>query len=102
MGIKVRLVEGTPVTVGEKKLTPVMRAISWYERQATVRQDSVNGFGFGAAWLQPVAVLEETADGVRHIPIRDETGRAMLRLFVVALAVPLVVSLLTWLFRAKD
>lgn len=102
MGIKVRLVEGAPVTVGEKKLTPVMRAISWYQRQATVQQDSVNGFGFGAAWLQPVAVLEETADGVRHIPIRDETGRAMLRLFVVALAVPLVVSLLTWIFRAKD
>lgn len=96
MGIKVRVVEGVPVTVGEKKLTPVMRAISWHQRQATVRQDGVNGFGFGAAWLEPVAVLEETTNGVRHIPIRDETGRAMLRLFAIAVAVPLVLRLLSW------
>jgi hypothetical protein len=102
MGIKVRLVEGTPLTIGQKKLTLVMRAISWGGRRAAVHRDSVNGFGFGAAWLQPVAVLEETADGVRHIPIRDETDRAMLRLLAIAVAVTLVVSLLTWLFRAKD
>jgi hypothetical protein len=102
MGVKMRLVEGTPVTVGRKRLTPVMRAITWYEREAAVRQNSTSGFGLAAAWLQPVAVLEETPDGQRRIPIHDETGQTMLRLFVVALAVPLLLSLLARLVRAKD
>jgi hypothetical protein len=102
MGVKVRLVEGAPVTIGQKKLRPVMRVVSWYRRQAVVRKEGSSGFGLAAAWLQPVAVVEETAGHRRRIPIRDETGRAMLRLLVVALAVPVVLSLLTWLVRARD
>lgn len=102
MGIKVRLVEGTPVIIGEKKLMPVVQAISWNQRQAAVRQDSVNGFGVSATWLQPVAVLEETAEGHRRIPIRDETNRAALRLLAIALAVPLVLGLLVRLVRGGD
>jgi len=102
MGIKVRLVEGTPVIVGQKTLTPVMRAFTWTKRQATVRQDGASGFGLAAAWLQPVAVVEETPDGQRRIPIRDETSRAMFRLLAIALAVPVLLGLLAWLVRAKD
>ncbi len=101
MGIKVRWITGAPVVVGQKKLTPIMRAISWHQRQATVRQDRTNGSGFAAAWLQPVAVLEETANGRRRIPIHDETGRAMLRLLIIALAIPLVLNLLVRLVGAE-
>ena len=102
MGIKVRLIEGIPITIGGKKLTPVVRAISWNQRQAAVRQDSVNGFGVVATWLQPVAVLEETAGGHRRISIRDETNRAALSLLAIALTVPLVLSLLVRLVRGRD
>lgn len=102
MGIKVRLIEGIPMIIGEKKLTPVVRAISWNQRQAAVRQDSVNGFGVVATWLQPVAVLEETAGGHRRISIRDETNRAALSLLAIALTVPLVLNLLTRFVRGRD
>ncbi|UCC64532.1 MAG: hypothetical protein JSV36_05615 [Anaerolineae bacterium] len=102
MGVKVRLIEGAPVTVGEKRLTPVVRAISWYRRGATVRQGGSSGFGAMAVWLQPVAVLEETPDGRRRIPIYDQTGRALLGWALVALAVPVVLSLLLRFLEARD
>ena len=94
MGIQVRQIEGKPVTVGEKKLRPVVRVISWKQRRAVVRQDGISGFGAMAAWLQPVAILEETTGGHRRIPVRDKTAPATLGLLGIALAVPLV---LNWL-----
>jgi hypothetical protein len=102
MGIRVRLVEGTPLTVGGKKLTPVVRAVSWNRRGAVVRQEGVSGFGAAAVWLQPVAVLDETLDGRRRIPIHDETARAVLSLLIIALAVPVILNLLVWLVKPRD
>jgi hypothetical protein len=102
MGIKIRLIEGTPLTIGEKKLTPVVRAISWHQRRAEVRRDSVNGSASSVTWLQPVAVLEETAEGRRRIPIGDETNRVVLSLLAVALAVSLVLGLLVRLVEVRD
>jgi len=110
MGVKVRLIEGAPVTVGEKVLTPVVRAISWHQREAAVRQGGSSGFGAMAVWLRPVAVLEEpalskvegTPDGRRRIPIYSQTGRALLGWFLVALAVPVVLSLLLRFLKTGD
>lgn len=102
MGIKVRLIEGAPIVIGDRKLTPVLRAIGWKQRWAEIGQDRTRGFGFVAAWLQPVAVLEETAEGRRRIPIRNETIRALLPLLVSAFVVPPVLSLLVRLVGAKD
>lgn len=102
MGIRARLVEGAPVIIGDKKLTPVVRVISCNRRQAVVRQGNTSGFGFAAAWLWPTAVIEETADGRRRIPVRDETGQTMLALLVIALLVPLALSLLVRLVRGKE
>ena len=102
MGIRMRVVEGTPLTVGGKKLTPVVRAITWRRRGAVVRREGVSGFGATAVWLQPVAAWEETPDGRRRIPIHDKTGRTVLNLLAIALAVPVVLSLLVWLVGPKD
>jgi hypothetical protein len=49
-----------------------------------------------------VVVWEETLDGRRRIPIHDETGRAVLNLLAIALAVPVILSLLVWLVGPKD
>jgi hypothetical protein len=102
MGIKIRLVEGTPLSVGKKKLRPVVRVISWNRRGAAVRQKSLDGFGMAAVWLQPVAVIEETDEGHCRIPVRDETIQAMLGLLVVMLVVPLALNLLVQLIRLKN
>jgi hypothetical protein len=102
MGIKIRLVEGTPLTVGKKKLRPVVRMISWNRRRAAVRQKSLDGFGMSVVWLQPVAVIEETDKGHRRIPVRDETMLAMLSLLVVMLVVPLALNLLVQLICLKN
>ena len=87
---------------GEKKLTPVVRAISWNRRQAGVRRDSINGLGFSVAWLKPVAIVEETARGRRRIPIRSGTSRAVLPLLAMALAVPVILSLLARFVGPRD
>ena len=63
-----------------------------------------------AVWLRPVAVLEEpalskvegTPDGRRRIPITDQTGRALLGWFLLALAVPVVLSLLLRFLKTGD
>ncbi len=102
MGIKIRLVEGTPLSVGKKKLRPVVRVISWNRQGAAVRQKSLDGFGMTAVWLQPVAVIEETDKGQRRIAVRDETIQAMLGLLVVMLVVPLALNLLVQLIRLKN
>lgn len=99
MGFKVRLIKGSPMTIGEKKLKPVVRVISWHRRRAAIRQDDISGFGAVALWLQPVAVLEEMAGGHRRIPVRDETSRSLLALLVAALVVPLALNLLVHLIR---
>jgi len=84
------MIEGSPIPVGEKTLTPVARVVSFGRRQATVGTRGMGGYGGGLVWIKPVAVVEHSPDGTRRLPIPDATGAALLRLFTVALLIPLV------------
>ena len=84
---RIKTVRGEPYIVGERKLVPVVRVISFGKARATVGADQVTGWGTAFARITPLAVLEETDDGERRIAVRDRTAttvRGMLLAAVVS------------------
>jgi uncharacterized spore protein YtfJ len=92
--VEVRTVLGEPITVGGRRLTPVVRVTSLTRYKGMVGTRRLGGWGMGAVRLQPLAVLETTTAGTRRIPIRDETRATLLILLAMALALPLLLTLL--------
>ncbi|MBC7250016.1 MAG: hypothetical protein H5T62_07000 [Anaerolineae bacterium] len=92
--LETRTVHGKTITVGERRLTPVVRITSLAQRRGMVGTRYFAGWGVGAVQLRPLAVLEKTPTGTRRIPIRDRTQEILLTLLAVALALPLLLALL--------
>jgi uncharacterized spore protein YtfJ len=94
---RVEMIRGEPYRAGGRTLIPVAQVISFGRARATVGTRQIGGWGAGFAHLRPVAVEEETAEGVRHIPIADPTAR-FLRVFLsVAVATTLCCAAIRWL-----
>jgi len=94
MGMRVQMIQGTAIEVGQKKLAPLMRLISWGRGRAVVRRNDFGGLGAAFVRLQPVAILEESPQGQRRIPVHDATARQIVVLLGLAVAVPLFLNLL--------
>jgi hypothetical protein len=92
-----RVIEGESMVVEGRRLTPLVRMIGCNWRRAVVRRRSLGGFGVVAGWLQPTAVWEETSQGRRIVPVRDETLRRTIALLVIAALVPLISNVLVYL-----
>jgi len=78
--IQRHVVQGEPIRVGQKEIVPEALVTLWLKRSATVGMDGV--WGWRASWvkIQPTAVIERGREGVRRIPIRDETKRLLIGL----------------------
>jgi uncharacterized spore protein YtfJ len=84
------MIEGEPIRVGGRELTPLVRVTSRVQRQALVGSDRLTGQGWGFVRMQPVALLERSKEGERRISIQDETAQTLDRLFLAALVIPLL------------
>lgn len=89
-------VRGEPYFVGERKLTPVARIVSFGKARATVGTGQVGGWGLGYTRVTPAAVLEETADGERYIAVTDSTAAALRAMLGGALVTTLFFTILRW------
>jgi uncharacterized spore protein YtfJ len=86
---RLKTVRGEPYLVGGRKIVPVVRILSSGRARATIGTRGVSGRGAGFVWIKPVAVIEETPDGERRIPITDGTGATVRALLGGALGLAL-------------
>jgi hypothetical protein len=98
---RIKTVRGEPYVVGERKLTPVVRVVSWGKARATIGTGMVTGWGTGFVQITPLAVLEETDEGEVATAITDTTGTAVRGLVLAAAVVTLFFATLRWLVRRQ-
>jgi hypothetical protein len=96
-----RLVEGQPIRVGARELVPVVRVTVRGQRRAHVGTNELAGQGWGFVRLQPVAILERSAGGERHIPIQDRTVQALSGFLLAAFVIPLLLGVAVRLARGR-
>ena len=97
--LETHIVAGEPIQVGERELVPLVRVTTYARRQARVGADSVAGQGWGFVQMRPIAILERSDRGERHLPIRDKTAQAMSGLLLAAVIIPLLLMLAARLVR---
>lgn len=87
--LRVRTVRGEAYSIGGRSLVPVVRIVSFGKARATVGGQRIGGQGGGLAWIQPLAVVEATPAGERHIPIGGGTAALVWRTVGLAVAIVL-------------
>lgn len=96
---EVKTVHGQPYDLDGRKLIPVARIVSAGKARATIGPNRISGWGGGFARITPVAILEETAEGERYIPISDATTAAVRGMLAAMLAGTLFFTFLRWRVR---
>jgi hypothetical protein len=92
-----KTVRGEPYIVGDRKLTPLVRVVSWGKARATIGTGQVTGWGSGFARITPLAILEETDEGEVRIPITDATATAVRGMLLAAVVSTLFFATIRWL-----
>ena len=98
---RIETVRGEPYWVGERKLTPLVRVVSWGKARATIGASRVTGWGGGFAQITPLAVLEETTEGEVPITITDATATSIRGMALAALASTFLFSAIRLLARRQ-
>ena len=93
------IVEGEPIRIGECELVPVVHVTTYVRRQALVGSDRLAGQGWGFVHLRPVAIVERSEAGERHIPIQNKTAQALSGLLLAAFIIPLLLAVAVRLAR---
>jgi hypothetical protein len=96
---RVETVRGEPFYVGDRKLIPEVRVVSFGKAKGTIGLNQTSGWGTGFAHITPLGIVEETAEGERRIATPDTTATAVRSLLAGALAVTLVFVAIRWLAR---
>lgn len=102
--VTVETVQGDPIPVYGRKLTPVSRVVFAVKRRATIRQRRIEVAGGGAALIQPLYVVEERDGQADTLPIEDKTMLVLQQFALVALLVPLLSLFLiglNWFVRKR-
>ena len=94
-------VRGEPYVVGKRKLTPLVRVVSWGKARATIGTGRVTGWGAGFLRITPLAVLEETDEGEVAIAITDATTTAIRGMVFATVASTLLFTAIRWLARRR-
>jgi uncharacterized spore protein YtfJ len=98
---QIETVRGEPYYVGGRKLIPVARVISFGKASATIGTDRIGGWGAGFARVTPLAIIEETDEGERRIPLASTTSQALQSMFAGAVAITLFFTTVRWLARRR-
>jgi hypothetical protein len=96
---RVSTVRGEPYSVKGRKLIPVVRIVSFGKASATIGTRLIGGRGSGFVWVRPLAVVEETPEGERRIPVTDGTAKAVRRLLGGVVAITVALAAVRWLVR---
>ncbi len=94
--IQRRTAYGQPIVMGERSLVLVADIVTLGRARGTVGQDSVSGWGWGAAQVMPRAVIVQEAGGEGRVEIVDSTARVVRRLAAAALVASIVLTLVRW------
>lgn len=97
-------VEGDPIRVQGRELVPLIQITRWVRRTAVLSSEGVEAYGRGLLQLRPVALLDRSKDGGQRLAIVDPTRRWIRWLLVIALLIPCVAGILTYMarrFRAR-
>jgi hypothetical protein len=96
------IIEGEPIQVEGRELVPLVRVTSLVKRRASLSGDRVHGRAYGFVRMRPVALLEKKGDEEQRHRIQNGTVRVLSWLALVALAVPWLAALLTYLWRRRE
>ncbi len=92
--VRVSILRGNPLRVLDRTLVPVARLIPPHGHRGTIRRESVEGTGWRAEFVRPLAVLEDRAGMAHVLPIPDRTGTVLWQMALVALVIPIVAMML--------
>jgi uncharacterized spore protein YtfJ len=96
---RVETVRGEPYLVAGRRLVPVARVVSFGKARGTLGSRHISGWGAGYVRVTPVAVVEETGEGARTIPIRNLTYEAYRGMALRAGVQILLLAVIRWLAR---
>ncbi len=91
---RIQMLYGAPITLYGRTFTPLARVISGGEHRGTVYADRVQGIGWGAAAIQPLALIEKSGGQERRWFIADLTRQVTAIISVIAI-VSMIASLAT-------
>lgn len=97
----VEIVEGEPVRVAERELVPVVRVETDVRRQAFVGAGGLAGEGLGFVHMRPIAILERSGAGERHMPVHDKTAQWLGGLLLAALVIPALMMIAERVVRRR-
>ncbi len=91
--LRIRILEGSPITVGDTTLVPQAQLITCGQQQGWVARKGFGARGWACGMLIPRTVIEQRGDQSQRIPVADPTGEALLAMLMVGLAVALLCML---------
>lgn len=101
--VRVQTVRGEPYEVRGRRLVPLARMVSLGKARATIGTHRLEGRGWGLAYVKPLAVVVETPRGARlaRVAVRDGTARALVGMYLAAVAITLLLAAVRWLARER-
>ena len=91
--VTIKTIQGEPIVISEKELTPVARVVSFVKRSGTIREKTITGGGGGFVRIEPIAIMETSPAGTRRLSVHDETRRALAGMVAAALILPIILEL---------
>ncbi len=99
--LRVETVRGEPYEVRGRRLVPLARVVSLGRAWATIGTHRIEGRGWGVAYVKPLAMMEVTPGGEHRVAVRDGTARALLGMYLAAVAAALLFVAVRWLLRKR-
>ena len=96
---QVDTVEADPVQIGDRKLTVVSHVETHVRRRALVGTNRLAAECQGTVVVRPIAIIERSGAGERHLPVRDAGTRALGFLALAVVLAPLLTLLAAHLRR---
>jgi hypothetical protein len=92
--VKVSIIRGSPIRTLDRTLVPLARLVSAHGHRGIVRGDSVEGTGWRAEFVRPLAVVEDRGGTAHVLPIPDKTSTVLWQMALVAFVVPIMAAVL--------
>jgi uncharacterized spore protein YtfJ len=101
--VRVQTVRGEPYEVRGRRLVPLARVVSLGRARGTIGTHRLGGWGWGLSNVKPLAMMVETPGGGRlmTVVVRDGTARALLGMYLAAVATTLLLAAVRWLARKR-
>jgi hypothetical protein len=92
--VRVTVIQGDPISVYGRTLTPVAKIVSGGGHEGTVREHRVEGWGWAFAHIKPLHIIEERNGETDKLLIPDATGEALRKMAILSVVVTVVSMIL--------